>query len=250
MILIIKPEVPISSVINNLTVTSTSEKQIQAQNLAREWVLAYLAQSESGLALHFGAERLELRQAGIKTGPVYVDFLFLSKRPKQGKDLLAKAVGIKGNYYPTIVDATAGLGQDAFMLASYGCQVTMIERSPVIAALLQDGLQRAKNLEAITRLQLITGDAKKVLLELERPDVVYLDPMYPESGKTAAKRKEMRLFRELVGDDLDVEELLEIALNTAKKRIVLKRPLKAPKLGKPNTVYQGSTVRFDVYLPK
>ena len=86
--------------------------------------------------------------------------------------------------------------------------------------------------------------------ELDKPDVVYLDPMYPESGKTAAKRKEMRLFRELVGEDLDIEELLEVALNTAKKRIVLKRPLKAPKLLKPNTIYKGSTIRFDVYLPK
>jgi 16S rRNA (guanine1516-N2)-methyltransferase len=178
-----------------------------------------------------------------------VDFLRLSNRLKQGKDILAKAVGIKGTYRPTVVDATAGLGRDAFMLALYGCQVTMIERSKVIAQLLQDGLVRAQALEASSRLKLIFGDAIKRLPELEKPDAIYLDPMYPESKKTAAKRKEMTIFRELVGEDLDMPELLELALHTAQKRVVLKRPLKAKTLLKPNTVYKGSTIRFDVYLP-
>ncbi len=228
---------------------SDPEYAPKAQAIAQSLALPYAREPNQGLVLQV-SERLELRQAGSKMGPIYVDFETLAKRPKQGKDLLAKAVGIKGNYYPTIVDATAGLGQDAFMLVNYGCQVTMIERSPVIAALLQDGLERAKDLEGVSRLRLISGDAIKIMPELDKPDVVYLDPMYPESGKTAAKRKEMRLFRELVGEDLDIEELLEVALNTAKKRIVLKRPLKARTLLKPNTIYKGSTVRFDVYLPK
>jgi 16S rRNA (guanine1516-N2)-methyltransferase len=125
----------------------------------------------------------------------------------------------------------------------------MIERSPIIAALLQDGLERAEGLEPLSRLQLITGDAKEVLLELaQTSEVIYLDPMYPESGKSAAKRKEMRLFRELVGDDVDITELFEIALQTARKRVVLKRPLKAPTLTRPSHVLEGKTVRFDVYL--
>jgi 16S rRNA (guanine1516-N2)-methyltransferase len=237
-------------------VTSLSEKQIQAQELARALGLPYVLEAQNGLVLHLG-ERLELREAGTKTGPVFVDFEALAKRPKQGKDLIAKAVGIKGSYRPTVIDATAGLGQDAFILASYGCQVTMIERSVVIAALLQDGLERAKLdkdiSEIISRMSLGHADAKTVLPRLsqeERPDVIYLDPMYPESGKTAAKSKEMTFFRALIGSDLDVEELFEIALRTATKRVVLKRPLKAPKLGKPNTIYEGSTIRFDVHLPE
>jgi 16S rRNA (guanine1516-N2)-methyltransferase len=232
-----------------LVITSVPELQEKAAILAQTLALPYVLEPSHGLVLHVGSDRLELCEAGSKIGPVYVDFVELAKRPKQGKDLLAKAVGIKGSYVPTVIDATAGLGQDAFVLASYGCQVSMIERSPVIAALLQDGLERASELVEVSRLQLITGDAIKVLPLLpHKPEVIYLDPMYPESGKSAAKRKEMRFFRELVGDDLDIEELFEIALKTATKRVVLKRPLKAPKLGKPNTIYQGSTIRFDVYL--
>ena len=231
-----------------MTVTCSDPKYApKAQAIAQELALSYARDLDQGLVLQV-SERLELREAGSKTGPVYVDFEVLAKRPKQKKDLLAKAVGIKGIYRPKVIDATAGLGQDAFVLASYGCQVTMIERSKVIAALLQDGLERAKHLEVVSRLELLQGDAKELLPSLDA-EVIYLDPMYPESGKTAAKRKEMRMFREVVGDDLDVPELLEIALQIAQKRIVLKRPIKASKLGKPNVIYQGSTIRFDVYLP-
>jgi 16S rRNA (guanine1516-N2)-methyltransferase len=220
--------------------------QTKAETLAKQLQLPLGA--DTGLYLVVG-ERLELREAGMKTGPVYVDFLGLAKRPNHTKDLTAKAVGVKGNYRPTVVDATAGLGQDAFILASYGCKVQMIERSPVIAALLQDGLERAEGLEPLSRLQLITGDAKEILPQfIQKPEVVYLDPMYPDSGKSAAKRKEMRLFRELVGDDTDITELFEIALKTARGRVVLKRPLKAPTLAKPSHVLRGKTVRFDVYV--
>lgn len=222
----------------------------EALKLSNTLNLPLVNKPDSGLFLYV-SDRLELGLAGSNMGPVSVDFNVLAKRKKQAKDLIAKAVGIKGSYRPSIVDATAGLGQDAFVLADYGCQVTMIERSAMIAVLLQDGLERAKGLDAISRLSFILGDAKDILTQLsEKPEVIYLDPMYPESNKTAAKRKEMRLFRELVGDDLDVEALLELALHTAQKRVVLKRPLKAPTWLRPNTVYKGSTVRFDVYLPK
>ena len=135
-----------------LVTCSDAKYAPKAQAIAQGLALPYAREPNQGLVLQV-SERLELRQARSKMGPSYVDFETLAKRPKQGKDLLAKAVGIKGNYYPTIVDATAGLGQDAFMLVNYGCQVTMIERSPVIAALLQDGIERAKDLEGVSRLR-------------------------------------------------------------------------------------------------
>jgi 16S rRNA (guanine1516-N2)-methyltransferase len=197
-------------------------------------------------------ERLELREAGAKTGPVFVDF---RQRQHYQKELIAKAVGVKGDYRPTVLDTTAGLGQDAFVLASYGCKVKMLERSKVVHALLEDSLRRAKEdkdlTEVISRIGLECADAKTVLNELASahyPEVIYLDPMYPDLGKSAAKRKEMRLFRELVGDDTDVAELFALALGRASKRVVVKRPLKAPELGKPNFKLVGKTVRFDVYL--
>jgi 16S rRNA (guanine1516-N2)-methyltransferase len=228
----------------------TPEFQRKAEDLAKRLELPFNADTDLYLVV---GERLELREANSQTGPVYVDFETLAKRSRQSKDLIAKAVGVKGSYRPTVIDATAGLGQDAFTLASYGCKVLMLERSPVIAALLEDGLERAKGLETVSRLSLRVGDAKRLLLGLEKPapmkpDVIYLDPMYPDLGKSAAKRKEMRLFRDLVGDDTDIDELFEIAAKAASKRVVIKRPLKAPKFAKPNTSFAGRTVRFDIYV--
>ncbi len=227
-------------------VASSPLFQAKAAQLARRLELSF--QGDADLLLTVG-ERLELREANAKTGPVYVDFQKLAQRSKNAKDLIAKAVGVKGKYQPTVIDATAGLGQDAFKLAAYGCRVLMLERSPIVAALLQDGLERGGGLEALSRLTLQLGDAKALLPTLQA-DVVYLDPMYPDLGKSAAKRKEMRLFRELVGDDTDVTELFEIALRTANKRVVVKRPLKAPELAKPSFTLLGKTIRFDVYVPK
>jgi 16S rRNA (guanine1516-N2)-methyltransferase len=232
----------------------SAEFRVKAKALAEELQLPF--EAETNLHLVVG-ERLELREANPKTGPVYVDFSALKRKYGVGvrrpTDLIAKAVGAGAS----VIDATAGLGQDAFVMALYGCEVRMLERSPVIYALLRDGLERAKadsDIAAIiSKLSLQLADAKTFLLTLpgvERPEAVYLDPMYPESGKTAAKRKEMRLFREVVGDDTDVQELFEAGLEAAKKRIVIKRPIKAPELAKPNFVLSGTTTRFDVYVPK
>jgi 16S rRNA (guanine1516-N2)-methyltransferase len=235
-------------------VASSPIFQAKAEDLAKQ--LGLSLDTDATLYVVVG-ERLELREANARTGPVYVDFANLAQRPKQGKDLIAKAVGVKGGYRPTVLDTMAGLGQDAFILAWYGCEVRMLERSPIVHALLKDGLERAKDdkelSDIVSRVLLNHGDAKLVLPTLsqnEKPDVVYLDPMYPESSKSAAKRKEMRLFRELVGDDLDVQEVFEVALETATKRVVIKRPLKAPTFGKPSFVTKGTTLRFDVYLTK
>jgi 16S rRNA (guanine1516-N2)-methyltransferase len=243
----------------NLTITAIPEKQQQAQRLALALNQPSFVATPQGLLLHLG-ERLELREVDSKTGPVYVDFSALKHKygvdvRRRPVDLIAKAIGAKQNL--SVLDATAGLGQDAFVMALYGCQVRMLERSPIVHALLKDGLERAKDdkdlSDILSRMYLIHADAKLILPRLEqeeRPEVIYLDPMYPESGKSAAKRKEMRLFRELVGDDMDVQEVFELALETALNRVVLKRPLKAPTFGKPSFVAKGTTLRFDVYLTK
>ena len=203
-------------------------------------------------------ERLELREPVAQTSPLFVDFTrgkTAYRGSQQKLEPLARAVGVKGAYKPTVTDATAGLGQDAFVLAAAGCQVTMLERSPIIAALLADGLARAQasRQAALTaaNLSLRQGDALELLKPDERPpDTVYLDPMYPASGKSAAKRKSMRVFRQLVGGDTDASELLALALTVANRRVVVKRPLKAPTLGvrKPSSALLGRTTRFDIYL--
>lgn len=191
---------------------------------------------------------------------IHIDFLSgknAYRRQHGGgkKQMLAKAVGIKPGFLPTIVDATAGLGGDSYVLASLGCTVVMLERSPIIAELLGDGLRRLKSdsLGEQLHLELICAEAKDYLANLslsERPDVIYLDPMYPHQKKSALAKKEMRILREVVGADEDAAALLEIALCYAKKRVVVKRARLAPMLGetKPDLVFTGQSSRFDVYF--
>ncbi|WP_323901268.1 class I SAM-dependent methyltransferase [Aeromonas hydrophila] len=213
-------------------------------------------------ALVFTAARLELRKLDEpKLGAVYVDFVegAVAHRRKFGGgrgQSIAKAVGLKAGAMPNVVDATAGLGRDAFVLASLGCKVTMIERSPVVAALLQDGLARAAQDPEIgpwvrERMQLRHGPAVETLLGLaERPDVIYLDPMFPHKQKSALVKKEMRVFQSLVGPDLDADALLPAALAMADKRVVVKRPDYAGWLNehKPSMAIETKSNRFDVYV--
>ncbi len=225
-----------------------------AQKLARRLnlTLTTLANANTDFLLVLTPERLELDKPGENTKGLYVDFSDFVFR--QGKEPIAKAMGLKGSYKPRVLDCTAGLGQDAFVLAAQGSEVIMCERSSLIHALLEDGLARAlkdpRLAEIASRMTLHHQDALGHLQSLkDMPDVIYLDPMYPESGKTAAKRKSMRFFRDLVGDDLDAEIALKKALSLEVKRVVVKRPLKAPPLAnlKPQGTLKGKTTRFDIY---
>lgn len=209
-------------------------------------------------------QRLELRQAGKGApGPIYADFLagaaHYRRKHGGGRDqAVAKAVGVRGKHLPSVLDATAGLGGDSFVLACLGCQVRMFERAPVIFALLEDGIKRAmgdKELGPLIRrrLRLTLGDSRRFLQTLQKniPEVVYLDPMYPHREKNALAKKEMRLLRALVGDDHDAEELFLVALACGAKRVVVKRPRLAPPLAdrEPDLLLAGKSSRFDVYFP-
>ena len=208
-------------------------------------------------------ERLELRELGPNAaGPVYADFAAgaVAHRRRFGggrNQPLARAVGLKGGVAPTVADVTAGLGRDAFVLAWLGCTVRLVERSPIIAALLRDGLRRAARDPdigplAVARLSLTVADGRDYLRGLapnQRPDVVYLDPMYPQRRKTALAGKDMRLLRQLAGDDDDAPELLVAALASARRRVVVKRPRRAPTLAGPPPGFEivAPNTRFDVY---
>lgn len=173
--------------------------------------------------------------------------------------LVAKACGLAKGVSPSIVDATAGLGRDAFVLASLGAQVLLIERVAAIAALLEDGLKRAARhsdtADIAARMTLRHGDAAQSLAELVAsahfpPQVIHLDPMFPHREKSALVKKEMRLFRELAGDDDDAPRLLEAALDIATHRVVVKRPRKAPPIKgpAPQHTLEGKTSRYDLYV--
>ena len=172
---------------------------------------------------------------------------------------VARAIGLKsGNIVPSVLDCTAGLARDAFVLASLGCSIQLCERSPLVHLLLQDGLLRASASEDIAvraivyRMQLLSLDAREpmaVLPDHARPDVIYLDPMFPEKRKSAAVKKDMAAFHTLVGADEDADALLPLALKVARYRVVVKRPRHAPHLDncKPDLVIAGESTRFDIY---
>ncbi|WP_115323599.1 class I SAM-dependent methyltransferase [Pasteurella canis] len=209
-----------------------------------------------------GQTRLELRKLDEpKLGAVYVDFLsgVMAHRRKFGGgrgEAIAKAIGIKKDYLPTVIDATAGLGRDAFVLASLGCKVRLVERHPVVRLLLQDGLQRAYADKEIgemmqQNMQLLTVQhIAQLQPEIDFADAVYLDPMYPHKQKSALVKKEMRVFQHLVGADTDADNLLEPALKLAKKRVVVKRPDYANFLAQHSPDFSRETKnhRFDIYV--
>lgn len=229
--------------------------------LAGRWQLRH--DENAPMALVMTPTHLELRKRDEpKLGGIYVDFVSgaMAHRRRFGGgrgEAVAKAVGIKGDYLPDVVDATAGLGRDAFVLAAIGCHVRMLERHPVVAALLDDGLQRGYQDAEIggwlrERLTLLHVSSLTALSDITpQPDVVYLDPMYPHRQKSAMVKKEMRVFQSLVGADEDADALLEPARRLAKKRIVVKRPDYAPPLA--GVATQSAVVtknhRFDIYPP-
>lgn len=251
--------------------------------VAVSWLLPELQQSAAELAarlqlplqatdcttaellLQVGCDGLSLRAtAAGAPGAVRVDFVegALAHRRQFGGgtgQMVAKAVGLRGALRPSVLDATAGLGRDAFVLAALGCEVTLIERQPVIAALLADGLQRARQAggevaEIAARMQLLTGDAIELMADWSGPvpQVIHLDPMFPHRDKSALVKKEMRLFRPLAGDDLDAPALLAAALQLASHRVAVKRPRKAPSIDgtPPSAQLSGQSSRYDIYGKK
>lgn len=239
------------------------EFDVAASVLAAE--LGLPLDGDADFALQLGSEGLQLQELGPgAAGPVRVDFVegALAHRRLQGGgagQMIAKAVGIQPGVRPVILDATAGLGRDAFVLAQLGCTVTLIERQPLVAALLADGMRRGladtEVATIIERMQLHRGNA----IELMRawpadaaPQVIYLDPMFPHRDKSSLVKKEMRVFRPLVGADDDASELLQAALVLATHRVVVKRPRKAPCIAgtPPSYALEGKSSRFDIYARK
>lgn len=205
---------------------------------------------------------LSLQVCGHKRpGPVRADFLTGAvdhrRRFGGGKgQLVAKACGVKKGLCPQVVDLTAGLGRDAFVLATLGCNVTLVERHPVVHALLQDGLERARASDIgdiVSRMHLVDAPmpAWQWLEENSQPlQVLYCDPMFPHAkGKQAQVKKEMLAFRTLVGADNDSERLLAAALAADPARVVVKRARKAPVIdgAVPSHALEGKSSRYDIY---
>lgn len=259
---------------NILTVTySSAELKDSASIFARKNDLPCLPFEESctALNLNYTDEFVELRDRN-KDIAIHIDFTSgeLAHRQQYGGgkgQAIAKAIGLKqGTKPPTVLDATAGLAKDAFVLACLGCPITLIERSPVIGELIRDAISRASDNEQFQEIlhngfHLIEQSSIDYLAGLlitcgdnesqdSCPDVIYLDPMYPERKKSASVKKNMQLLQNLLGKDEDTAALLDAALKVAQKRVVVKRPKGAENLSPAKPTYQvlSKKTRYDVYV--
>ena len=191
--------------------------------------------------------------------PLRVDFGSAAMRHRRRggqNELLGRAVGIGKREPLRLLDATAGLARDSFVLADLGCHVRLCERHPVICELLSDGLRRAKDSDdpwlagVAARLALLPGDAREQ--RVDTSDVIYLDPMFPQRSKRAAVKADLSLLQDILQEQnqQDAEHLLTWALQQDVARVVVKRPLRAPALAgrSPSHVLRGKAVRFDVYV--
>lgn len=208
-----------------------------------------LSFDENGLSLNCGS----LSYRG--------DFSEMERRVRNGlyqHELLVKAAKLKEKgVHPLALDLTAGMGNDAFLLAAAGFHVIMIEHDPVIAALLRDALRRGREDDALSgilsRMNLLEGDSlQKIEWIIESPDIIYLDPMFPERKKTGLVKKKFQLLHKLEKPCENGEELLEAALRKNPRRVIVKRPANGPILGgmKPDWSLQGGQIRYDVYNTK
>ncbi len=205
----------------------------------------FLVLDESGLSMHAEDQVLQ------------GDFTHLLPRLKNlSGEFLVKAAKIKNaDHELTAIDATAGLGEDSFFLAASGFHVTMYERNPVVYALLRDALRRAAQIpelaDIVTRMHAVHGDSIEGMKQVDRaPDVVLLDPMFPQRQKSALVKKKLQMIQKLETPCMDEKNLLLAAIQTNPKKLIIKRPPKGPYLAdiKPDHSIAGKAVRFDCFV--
>lgn len=237
-----------------------------AEKWAKTWKVPLLTGKTDGgpgvkIVVHDNA--LGLAFCDRKRGkPYFVDWLTAAWRgrfqqPLSRQHIFRRALGVDRPF--TVFDATAGFGQDALMALSLGCAVRAVESNPIVFELLKDGLNRARNEDAqmkgwLSKLELVLGDSREILAALPKekaPDVVFMDPMFVKAKRSAKSPKEMQLLQELLppANIAEQEDLVAKALKIARKRVVVKRPLKARALkDKVTHSYKGQSIRYDVYV--
>ncbi|MGD2055137.1 MAG: class I SAM-dependent methyltransferase [Gammaproteobacteria bacterium] len=245
-------------------VCANSSCRQQALELARKTGLPLLEKQSSDfdLQLCFEQDRVELFDTHLKTA-IHVDFAHgtLAHRQQFGGgrgQAIARAIGLRKDKTPDVLDITAGLARDAYILAVLGCKVTLVEQSPVLYSLIEDGIKRGLVESASAGvlknfISLVNADAVQYMKNMDSdscPDVIYIDPMYPEKKKSALVKKDMQILQRLLGKDEQADQLLKTALRHSGKRVVVKRPIHAEPVGdiKPDTSISSKKTRYDIYL--
>ncbi len=165
------------------------------------------------------------------------------------KELFARAIGIKGAHKPSVLDLTGGLLGDTLLFLAAGCEVTTLERNPLVGFLIKSALENARH-PLLSRWQFLPVDAESFLSQGKIPEVIFFDPMFEDANAKASPKKEMRIFRNILSGDADAEDVLKKAILSGAKRIVVKRPRLSKELGAGKPVqFEGKSTRYDVYFP-
>lgn len=225
-----------------------------AESLAKKIASPIVEEEGEELTVLFDGKGVSLTGYGLC---YQGDFEGMLRRVSDGRlqhEMLARAVKTPKEKV-TAIDATAGMGEDAFLIAAAGYEVTLHEQNPVIAALLKDALRRAKKNPALkdiaNRMRVEEGDSVELLSKrVDKVDVIYLDPMFPARQKSGLINKKLQLIQKLEPPCSDEKDLFDAALGAQPDKIIVKRPLKSPHLAerKPNYMLKGKAIRYDCYV--
>jgi len=235
------------------------EAKQTAEHLNVELLHDWSEAEKADLVLKFDAEGIALvSESMVLRGDLTQMLPRLKTNNLQGELLVraSKLKGVSGNL--TAIDATAGLGEDALLLAASGFTVKLYELNPVIALLLRDALRRAASVpelkDIVGRMELFEEDSIVALQNLsQQPDLVLLDPMFPSRQKTGLIKKKFQVLQQLESPCMDESALMQAALAAKPRKVVIKRPLKGPYLDdrKPDYSIQSKVIRFDcLVLPR
>lgn len=238
-------------------ITAVPAQREKANQLAQQFGLTYIAMTDSlpPYCLVVTEEHIESQVPG-SSKPLVIDFAagkakYRQQSAQKLQHPLVKAVGLKPGGCLQVLDLTAGVGDDSYLLASLGCEVVMLERHPAIAVLLQDALARLAVMAPTLKLKIYHTDAKVYLQKANNPEVIIFDPMFPERPNRSAKaKKTMQLLQGVIGHDEDADDVFRLALSVATKRVIVKRPKTAPVLADtvPSFSIKTKNHRFDGYV--
>ena len=240
----------------NIIIAPDCEALELAERLKNQFCNSESESGEPELTLKLDADGLALVSDGQVLKGDFNRMLPRLKTANLSKELLVRAARIKNPTGPlTAIDATACLGEDSLLLAAAGFHVTLYERNPVIFELLNDSIQRASKQpelsEIVSRMQVFHADSMEAMKQLEAaPDVILLDPMFPERQKSALVKKKLQLIQKLEVPCMDESELIQTAMSVNPKKLIIKRPPKGPYLAgiKPDHSIEGKAVRFDCFV--
>ena len=240
-----------SDIKNNVRVTVS--EALENSELAYSLRQKFSGGEDAPMTLSLNEDGLSLISEGKTLRGDFTKMINRIKPQTIGSELLVKAAKIKdAGDELCAIDATAGLGEDSLLLAAAGFKVKMYEQNPVIYELLCDAKRRAENdsflVNIVSKMEIFNRNSIDAMTSLDFcPDIILLDPMFPERQKSALVKNKLQVIQSLEMPCTNEVDMLYAATMAKPKRIVIKRPPKGEFLAsvKPDYSISGKAVRFD-----